>query len=147
MKRLILLFMLVPALFLMACTPSERIVPETDPEATTWTEIDATVLAAKLAAGDDFILIVSSSVCLSCLEFQPILETFISTYGIIVYKIESGGEFPVTNAVFPYEFTPTIAVFAAGELLVSVNPADQPRPFETIEKLVDYLDQYVQIPN
>jgi len=142
--RLMLLFLV--AVSLSACTPQERIVPETSPGATAWVEIDADVLAAKIAAGDDFILVVSSETCTSCQEFQPIVAAMIATYGIVVYKIEADAGFSGSNHVFSYSYTPTVAVFDGGVAVASVDPVEQDRPFESLERLVDWLDRYVVFP-
>ena len=146
MKKTLLFFSLALVFALVSCTPRERIVFETDPEAVTWVEIDAAALQAKLDAMDDFVLIVSSETCISCADFRPILETMIATYGVVVYKIEAGAGFPGTNDVFDYRYTPTVAVFAGGELQASIDPAKQERAFESVERLVDWLDYYVVFP-
>jgi len=146
MKKPLMFFAFALVLALISCVPRERIVLETDPEAVTWIEIDAAALQAKLDAMDDFILIVSSETCISCADFQPILEDMIATYGVVVYKIESGTGFPGTNDVFDYRYTPTVAVFADGELQAQIDPAKQERAFESVERLVDWLDYYVVFP-
>lgn len=146
MRTLRLSIALFFVFFLFACTSGERIVPETDPDATGWTELDADALSAKIAAADDFILVVSSETCISCQAFQPILEEMVSAYGIVVYKIESGAAFPADNDQFDYRYTPTVAVFRDGAVVASVDPDRQERPFESREHLVDWLDAYVAFP-
>jgi len=146
MKKTLMFFSFALVFALISCTPRDRIVFETDPESVTWVEIDAAALQAKLDAKADFVLIVSSETCISCADFRPILESMIATYGVVVYKIEAGTGFPGTNDVFDYRYTPTVAVFAAGELVASIDPAKQERAFESVEHLVDWLDYYVVFP-
>ncbi|MFA5006472.1 MAG: hypothetical protein WC509_03265 [Candidatus Izemoplasmatales bacterium] len=146
MRTIRLSILLILSFFLIACTPGERIIPESAPDATGWVEIDADALSAKIAAADDFILVVSSETCLSCEAFRPILEDMVSTYGIVVYKIEAGAAFPADNSAFAYRFTPTVAVFRDGAAVAQVDPDRLERPFESVERLVDWLDAYVVFP-
>jgi PleD family two-component response regulator len=93
--------------------------------------------------GDDFILIVSSEICTSCSDFRPILLEYITTMGVVVYKIESDSAFPPGNSTLAYAYTPTVALFSAGELLVSVDPHERASAFSSYEGFVDWISRYV----
>ncbi|MDP3130697.1 MAG: thioredoxin family protein [Bacillota bacterium] len=146
MKKLLILLTVSLGFVLFSCIPNDRIVLEPDPDALTWVEIDADTLQAKIDAMADFVLIVSSETCITCADFEPIVESMIATYGVVVYKIEAGAAFPGSNEIFDYRYTPTVAVFKGGELQASTDPAKTERAFESVEHLVDWLDYYVAFP-
>jgi hypothetical protein len=128
---------------LAACSETSTISLVVSTGVEDWIEIDAEELGTKIAAGDDFILIVSSEICTSCSDFRPILLEYITTMGVVVYKIESDSAFPPGNSTLAYAYTPTVALFSAGELLVSVDPHERASAFSSYEGFVDWISRYV----
>jgi thiol-disulfide isomerase/thioredoxin len=132
---ILLLFLFV----LVGCSKKPFLVLETRADISQPIEVSSNELTVMLENDEDFFLYISSVTCSSCIEFRPILLEFMEEHRFVVYQIESDSTFPTSNALIPYEFTPTIILVSKGKVVVNINQFRQSTPFSSVEELEKFL--------
>jgi len=145
MRKLLILISMFSLIFIMACQVADPAILEIDVEATTYVELTVPLLEAKISAGDDFILYISSFTCTSCADFRPILESVIQSKQVVVYKIEADEDFKTGNTLVPYEFTPTVVVFKNGMVIGNINAFDDAKYFASETAFLKFYDKYIAV--
>ena len=145
MRKLLILISMIPLIFFTACQSADPAILEIDVDATTYVELTVSLLEAKIAAGDDFILYISSFTCTSCADFRPILESVIQSKRVVVYKIEADTDFKTSNTLVPYEFTPTVIVFENGAIIGQINAVDDAKYFASETAFLKFYDKFITV--
>lgn len=145
MRRFLIFPLLLLLLFsLAACVSPDRIDLSVSETVSSPSPIGSETLGQKLASGDSFALLVSSTLCSACQEFSPLLDEIILSEQILVFEIVvENDEFPTDNPLAPYRYTPTFFLFRNGELLSGVDAFSDPEIFATKTSFTRYLRKYV----
>ncbi|MFA7724782.1 MAG: thioredoxin family protein [Candidatus Izemoplasmatales bacterium] len=131
-------------MLLLSCVTNERINID-NAGANDFVAINSDQLANIIQSNDDFVVLISSNMCLSCDDFEPILKEIIINYEINVYRIEADDDFLKTNDIISYVYTPTFVIVSNGEIISKVNGFDQSSTFASETAFINYLDDYVII--
>lgn len=146
MRPILSFFMLLLFSFsLIACEPIERINIDSESFVYSTESVTSEELAQFIEDQQDFALLISSETCSSCKDFIPILDEIIMDYQIKVFQIESDEEFPTTNTVIPYNYTPTFVLFHQGEVLSLIDAVNHEDEVSSVEYFVKYLEKYVSL--
>ncbi len=143
-KRFIIIILLL-TLLLTGCNNIEKVdilSSSTIVETQSVTYEDLIIL---YDSGEDFILYISSETCSSCQDFAPIMKSYIETYHVPVFQIESGSLFPTDNQYIPYQFTPTIVIVDTKSILIQVDPLEDENIFADLDNLTDFFNKYINV--
>lgn len=106
---------------LSACGSDTKIELFREDGLTTFITIDAASYRDKIANEDSFLLLVYSSTCLSCREFEKVLNSYISTTSAMIYAISTTD---ASTANLTIKTTPTLIVYKEGNEKARVSETD-----------------------
>lgn len=143
MKKIFATFISLLMLFSISSCGNkvEKFEIETSEGITATVELTKDELIEKINNQDDFVLFLSQPNCGACANFKPIINEYISQKGIVIYKIET-----IVGDLIDYKYTPTLAIFNAGEVVKSIDPMTKESVFSSVDNLNDFVEQWCIIP-
>lgn len=143
MKKIFATFISLLMLFSISSCGNkvEKFEIETSEGITATVELTKDELIEKINNQDDFVLFLSQPTCVACANFKPIINEYVTQKGIIIYKIET-----IVGDLVDYKYTPTLAIFNAGEVVKSVDPMTKESVFSSVDNLNDFVEQWCIIP-
>lgn len=100
-------------------------------------------LAQKFAHEDSFVIYINQSGCLSCAAFEPILTSYITSNGAVIYGITSQ-ELSKGNLI-SIKYTPTVALVNSGKVISKVDSSSKNKELETSSNFQKYLQKYTYL--
>lgn len=143
MKKIFATFISLLMLFSISSCGNkvEKFEIETSEGITATVELTKDELIEKINNQDDFVLFLSQPTCWACANFKPIINEYVSQKGIVIYKIET-----IVGDLIDYKYTPTLAIFNAGEVVKSIDPMTKESVFSSVDNLNDFVEQWCIIP-
>ncbi|MFA6935989.1 MAG: thioredoxin family protein [Bacilli bacterium] len=143
MKKIFATFISLLMLFSISSCGNkvEKFEIETSEGITATVELTKDELIEKINNQDDFILFLSQPTCEACANFKPIINEYVTQKGIVIYKIET-----IVGDLIDYKYTPTLAIFNAGEVVKSIDPMTKESVFSSVDNLNDFVEQWCIIP-
>lgn len=139
-------FIALLSMLLMGCTVANKdadaFVIERSYQNQEKNVIDVSTLEAKMLNLDSFVLEIYSESCTTCLEFEPIINTYIEDNQAVIYGIETGQDFMPSNSLIPWSVTPTLVIVKEGVVWQKVNATNNSTVFASLSNLSNYLNQY-----
>ncbi|MDD3122247.1 MAG: hypothetical protein PHC62_01890 [Candidatus Izemoplasmatales bacterium] len=144
MKKFLFLFTLLFSFFLLGCSnPSMTALTSSNIDAPISIRYDE--LVDMLARSESFVLYISSDTCSSCLEFKPILDSFIASSTVVIYQIEASSELPLDNLLIPFTFTPTIVFVEDGVIVNQSDPISNEVVFSDYKSFSKYFYSFYSL--
>lgn len=143
MRKIYVIAFLVSVLVLIGCAKTPSFEAKTDSEVESWIDISYANLESVMNDETRFILLISSETCQSCIEFEPILQSFIDETDVVIYRIEANRDFPTDNELFPYQYTPTLHLVENGTSLYSFDPIKNKNVFDSLSNFQAFIDKYI----
>ncbi len=88
----------------------------------------------------DFVLLLAQTTCSHCTAFKPILEEFVNKNGAKIYVLDT-----LALDILQYDYTPCLVFYKNGELINKVDPTENEKIFEKLDKLEVYMYKYVNV--
>jgi hypothetical protein len=104
-------------------------------------EINRETLVLKLDNNEDFILFLSNPTCSACINFKPVINSWIAESEAVIYRIEVN----VTDLI-AYRYTPTLVVIKGGEVVAKQDPTTAEQVFARKADLEDFVTKYASLP-
>ncbi len=103
-------------------------------------------LETKVSSKDDFILYIYDESCEGCLNFLPILKSYIKNYSLEIYSISSN-LISTTSSIISYSYTPTLGLFNDGVLENKIDGVSNEKVFSSYSSLETYLNDNIRMSN
>ncbi len=104
-------------------------------------EIDRKTLELKLDNQEDFVLFLSNPTCSGCINFKPVINSFVRESEAVIYRIEVN----VTDLI-AYRYTPTVVIIKGGEIVAKQDPTTAEAVFTKKDELSDFVTKYASLP-
>ena len=142
MKK-ITLFLMVLILLLTGCSsnPLPEILLSGKIGIQETVEIDRKTLELKLENKEDFVLLLSNPTCSGCINFKPLINEYVKTNEVVIYRIEVN----VTDLI-AYRYTPTVAIIKGGNIVAKEDPSTKEAIFNKKAELGNFIEKYASLP-
>jgi hypothetical protein len=142
MKRLaLILFMLVLVITGCSTQRNDLILLTGKSGISETVEINRATLVLKLDNKEDFVLFLSNPTCSGCINFKPVINSWVAETETVIYRIE----FNVTDLI-AYRYTPTLVIIKGGEVVAKQDPTTAQQVFARKADLEDFITKYASLP-
>lgn len=103
-------------------------------------------LENKVSSKDDFILYIYDESCEGCINFLPILQSYIKNNSLEVYSISSN-LISTSSPIISYTYTPTLGLFNDGVLERKIDGVSDELVFSSYSSLENFFNDYIKMSN
>ena len=144
MKKILYIFLLI--ILLTGCTKEKIKLNDTYYNNPSFEEIDSKRLKELEDNSESFLIMVYTTGCFSCMDFEKVLTEFTEKYNLNILRININ-DIDDTDLSNKIKYTPSLAIYKEGKVYKYLN-ADSDKDtkyYKNITNLKEWLDKYIEI--
>ena len=142
MKKIIYIFLLL--LVLTGCTKEKFKLEDKYYNNPEFTEIDSKKLNELEDNSESFLVMVYTTGCFSCMDFEKVLTKFTKEYNLQIFRINIK-DIDNTNISGKIKYTPSLVIYNEGKVYkyLDAESDKDTKYYKDITNLKEWLDKYI----
>ena len=142
MKKGLLVILLI--IFLAGCNKEKFYLEEKYYNNSSFEEIDNSSLRDLEANKESFLIMVYTSGCFSCMDFEKVVTEFTNEYNLHVFRININ-DIEKTKLANKIKYTPSLVIYQNGKVYkyLDANSDKDTNYYKSTTNLKGWLDQYI----